>query len=242
MTDLLGLYVKLLSRTFAESRWLHWLLGVSLMAVVAGLVAALGRGGDALRPFGILGFDLPYAAALGVLFLFLAFVFISVVGLPLFRYGGLWLVILGIGVFAFQIYGYVQFDAWQPFALRDFTDAAFLTVALDDASGWAKRVLRAFLAQTPLSVSLIACGVLWHVGAKKAFNYELRDLKASERQRLKPPDEARVRPKLAISPGRWIPTRLYRRSAANSVQSPSAVRLFGETQRRRPQATKVQPH
>ena len=242
MSDLLGLYVKLLSRTFAESRWLHWLLGVSLMVVVAGLVAVLGRGGDVLRPFGILGFDLPYSVALSVLFLFLTFVCVSVVGVPLFRYGGLWLVLLGIGVFAFQIYGYMRHDEWQSFALRDFTDVAFLTVALDETTGWVKGILREFLAQTPLSLFLIACGVVWHVGAKKAFNYELQDLKAGERQRLKPPDEARARPKLAASPGRWIPRRLYRRSTANSIQPPSAVPLFGDAQRGRPQATKVQPH
>lgn len=242
MTDLLGLYLKLLLRFFTESRWLHWLLGISSLVVIAGLITVLWRGGDMLLPFGLLGLDLPYSAALSVLILIFAFVFVSVVGIPAFRYGGVWLMILGIGIFGYQLYGYVRFDAWQPFALREFTDVAFLTVGLDGANGWLKRILRAFLEQTPLSLSLITCGVVWHVCARKALDYELQDLKGAECERLKPMDEARPQPKLAVPPGRWLPTRLYRRTAANPIQPAGAVPLFGGAKRSKPQATKLTHH
>jgi hypothetical protein len=212
MVDLLGLYSNLLLRSFAESRWLHWLLGISFAAVVAGLVPVLWRGGDVLLPFGILGLDLAYVAALAMLFLFFAVTVVSLIGIPLLRYGGVWLMILGIGIFGYQVYGYAKFDEWQSFPLRDFTDVLFLTMGLDGATGWAKRILRAFVEETPLSLSLIACGVVWHVYARRILDHELQALKGAESQRLKPMDEARARPKLAVSPGRWIPTRLYRRT------------------------------
>lgn len=240
MADLLGLYVKLLLRFFAESRWLHWLLGVSLIVVIAGLIPALWRGGDVLLPFGISGLDLPYSAALSVLLLVFAFVFVSVVGIPLFRYGGVWLTILGIGILGYQLYGYVRFDVWQSFALRDFTDVAFLTLGLDGATGWVKRILRAFLGETPLSLSLIACGMVWHVWARKMLDHELDDLKDAERERLKPMDERRARPKLAVWPGHWIPTRLYRRKTAEASRPSVAVPiLVSKGHEKRPQKTGV---
>ncbi len=242
MGDLVALYIKLLLRSFAGTRWLQWLLGVSLIVVVVGLIPVAWRGGDVLLPFSILALDLPYTAALSVLLLVFAFVFVTVVGIPVFRYGGVWLMSLGIGVFGYQLYGYVRFEEWQSFALRDFTDVAFLTVGLGSATGWLKGILRAFLEQTPLSLSLVACGVVWHVWAKKALDYELQDLKGIERERLKPMDEARPQPRLAIPPGRWLPTRLYRRTAEKAVQPPGPDALFREAKRTKPQATKLQQH
>jgi hypothetical protein len=221
MAELLELYVKLLWRSFANSRWLHWLLGLSFVIIVAGLVPVLWQGADPFMPTDIAALDFAYLAALAVLFLFFAFLFLSVMGVPLLRYGGVWLVLLGIGIFAYQVYGFARFHEWQPFALRDLTNAAFLTVGLDEASGLANQIWRAFLDTTPLSLCLVAFGVVWHVGAKKILARELQDLRDAESERFKPIGEA-PRPKLAALAGRWIPTRLYRRGMTTSLQSPLA--------------------
>lgn len=227
MAELLELYLKLLWRSFANSRWLQWLLALSFVIVVAGLLPVLWQGADPFMPTDILVLDLAYLAALTVLFLFGAFVFLSVIGLPLLRYGGAWLVLVGIGIFAYQVYGLARFHEWQPFALRDLTDVAFLTVGLDEASGSASEVLRAFLDTTPLSLCLIAVGLVWHVGAKRILARELQDLRDSESERFKPIAEA-PRSRLAASAGRWIPTRLYRRRATASLQPLASVPSLGK--------------
>ena len=134
MGELFELYVRLLWRSFAESRWLQWLLAFSFVIVIAGVFPVLWQGSDLFMPTDIVALDLAYLAALTVLFLFFAFLFLSVIGIPLLRYGGAWLVLLGIGIFAYQVYGLARFHEWQPFALRDFTDVAFLTVGLDEAT------------------------------------------------------------------------------------------------------------
>lgn len=227
MVELLELYMKLLWRTFATSRWLQWLVAVSFVIVVAGLVPILWQGADPFMPTDIVGLDLTYLAALAVLFLFFAFLFLSVMGIPLLRYGGAWLVLLGIGIFAYQVYGFARFHEWQPFALRDFTDAAFLTVGLDDATGSTSEILRAFLDTTPLSLCLIAVGFIWHVGAKRILAHELRDLRDTESERFKPIGEA-PRPKLAVTAGRWIPTRVYKRGATASLRPLVSVPSLGK--------------
>ena len=227
MTELVELYVKLLWRSFAKSRWLQWPLALSFVIVVAGLVPVLWQGADPFMPTDIVGLDLVYLTALTVLFLFFAFLFLSVIGIPLLRYGGTWLVLLGIGIFAYQVYGFARFHEWQPFALRDLTDVAFLTVGLDEATGLASQVLRAFLDTTPLSLCLIAFGLVWHVGAKRIVARELQDLRDSESERFKPIGEAR-RPKLAASAGHWIPTHLYRRGTTASLRPLASVPAPGK--------------
>ncbi len=227
MVELLELYVKLLWRSFAESRWLQWLLVLSFVMVVAGLVPVLLQGADPFMPTDIVGLDLAYLAALTVLFLFFAFLFLSVMGVPLLRYGGAWLVLLGIGILAYQVYGFARFHEWQPFALRDFTDVAFLTIGLDDATGTVSEIWRAFLETTPLSLCLIAFGLVWHVGAKKILARELQDLRDAESERFKPISEA-PRPKLAIPAGRWIPTRVYKRAATASLRPLASVPSLGK--------------
>jgi hypothetical protein len=237
MAELLELYVKLLWRSFADSRWLQWLLGLSFVIVIAGLLPVLWQGADPLMPTDILALDLAYLAAVTVLFLFFAFVFLSVMGIPLLRYGGAWLVVVGIGIFAYQVYGFARFHEWQSFALRDLTDVAFLTVGLDEATGSASEILRAFLDTTPLSLSLIAFGLVWHVGAKRILARELQDLRESESERFKPASEA-PRPKLAASAGRWIPTRLYRRKATASLRPLASVPSLGKEPKLREAGTR----
>jgi hypothetical protein len=227
MAELLELYMKLLWRSFANSRWLQWLLGLSFVIVVAGLLPVLWQGADPFMPTDILGLDLAYLAALTVLFLFFSFVFLSAIGIPLLRYGGAWLVLVGIGIFAYQVYGFARFHEWQPFALRDLTDVAFLTIGLDEATGSASEILRGFLDTTPLSLCLIAFGLVWHVGAKRILARELQDLRDSESERFKPVGEA-PRPRLAASAGRWIPARLYRRRATASLQPLASVPSLGK--------------
>lgn len=227
MGELFELYVRLLWRSFAESRWLQWLLAFSFVIVIAGVFPVLWQGSDPFMPTDIVALDLAYLAALTVLFLFFAFLFLSVIGIPLLRYGGAWLVLLGIGIFAYQVYGLARFHEWQPFALRDFTDVAFLTVGLDEATGSASEILRAFLETTPLSLFLIAFGLMWHVGAKKILVHELQDLRNAESERFKPIDEA-ARPKLAVPAGRWIPTRVYKRGATASLRPLTPVSSLGK--------------
>ena len=227
MTELLELYVRLLWRSFAESRWLQWLLALSFVIVVAGLFPVLWQGADPFMPTDIAALDLAYLAAVTVLFLFFAFVFLSVMGIPLLRYGGAWLVFLGIVIFAYQVYGFARFHEWQPFALRDLSDVAFLTVGLDEATGVASEILRAFLETTPLSLCLIAFGFLWHVSAKKILAHELQDLRDAESERFKPINEA-PKPKLAVPAGRWIPTRVYKRGATASLRPLAPVPSVGE--------------
>lgn len=227
MGELLELYVRLLWRSFAESRWLQWLLALSFVIVVAGLFPVLWQGADPFMPTDIVALDLAYLAALTVLFLFFAVLFLSVIGIPLLRYGGAWLVLLGIGIFVYQVYGFARFHEWRSFALRDFTDVAFLTVGLDDATGTASAILRAFLETTPLSLCLIVFGLVWHVGAKKILAHELQDLRDAESERFKPINEA-SRPKLAVPVGRWIPTRLYKRGAAAPLRPLSPVPSLGK--------------
>jgi predicted secreted protein len=236
MRELLELYVRLLWRSFAESRWLQWLLALSFVTVVAGLLPVLWQDADPFMPTDIAVLDLAYLAALTVLFLFFAFLSLSVMGIPLLRYGGASLVLLGIGIFAYQIYGFARFHEWQPFALRDFTDVAFLTVGLDDATGTTSQILRAFLDTTPLSLCLIALGLVWHVGAKKILAHELRDLRDAESERFKPINEV-PRPKLAVPAGRWIPTRVYKRGAAAPPRPLAPVSPLGkQTKLREPEA------
>ena len=227
MAELLELYVKLLWRTLADSRWLQWLLALSFVVVMAGLVPVLWQGADPFVPTDIAALDLVYQAALAVLFLFFAFLFLSVAGAPLLRYSGAWLVLLGVGIFAYQVYGFARFHEWQPFVLRDFTDVAFLTIGLDEADGAASRILRAFLDTAPLSLCLIAFGLLWHVGAKRILARELQDLRDAESERFKAIGEA-PRPKLATSSaGRWIPTRVYKRGATASLRPLAPVAGLG---------------
>jgi hypothetical protein len=223
MVELLELYVKLLLRTFASRRWLQWLVALSFILVSGGLVPVLWQGADPLKPTDVLALDLAYLAALGVLLLVFAFVFISVIGIPLLRYGGAWLVLLGIGIFAYQVYGFVRFGGWQTFSLRDFTDVAFLTVGLDESTGWASGILKVFLGTTPLSLCLVASGVVWHVWAKRILARELQDLRDDESERFKPIGEAGARPRLAAAAGRWIPTHLYRKGTAASLQPLATV-------------------
>lgn len=227
MAELLELYVRLLWRSFAESRRLQWLLALSFAIVIAGLFPVLWQGSDPFMPTDIVVLDLAYLAALTVLFLFVAFLFISIMGIPLLRYGGACLALIGIGIFAYQVYVLARFHEWQPFALRDFTDVAFLTVGLDEATGSASEILRAFLETTPLSLCLIAFGLVWHVGAKRILARELQDLRDTESERFKPIGEA-PRPKLAASAGRWIPTRVYKRGAAASPRPIPPVPSFGK--------------
>jgi hypothetical protein len=227
MAELLELYVRLLWRSVAESRWLQWLLALSFVIIVAGLFPVLWQGADPFMPTDIAVLDLAYLAALAVLFLFFAFVFLSVMGIPLLRYGGAWLVLLGIGIFAYQVYGFARFHEWQSFALRDLSDVAFLTVGLDEATGTVSEILRAFLGTTPLSLCLIAFGLLWHVGAKKILTHELEDLRDAESERFKPINEA-PKPKLAVPAGRWIPTRVYKRGATASLRPLAPIPSVGK--------------
>ena len=227
MSELLELYLKLLWRTFANSRWLQRLLALSFVIVVAGLVPVLWQGADPFAPTDIVALDVAYLAALTVLVLFFVGLFLSVIGIPLLRYSGAWVMLLGVSVLAYQVYDFARFQEWQPFALRDFTDVAFLTVGLDDATSSAGKILRSFLETTPLSLCLIGFGFVWHVGAKKILARELRDLRDAESERFKPISEA-PRPKLATSGARWIPTRVYKRGATASLRPLASAPSLGK--------------
>ncbi|MFQ6024131.1 MAG: hypothetical protein ACE5NW_15545 [Acidiferrobacterales bacterium] len=191
MFELLRLYFKFVFLSVGKRWWLQWILGVSFIVVVLGLIPILREGADPLMPFGVSVLDLAYGAALCVLFLGFAFVLVSVIGIPLFRYNGVCLILLGIGVLGYQVYGFVRLGEWQPFSIRDFTDALFLTWSLDQPTGWAKAILKEFLEETALSLFFIACGMVWHFAAKKILDNELRDLKEAESEGLAPFGEAK---------------------------------------------------
>ncbi len=167
--------------------------------MAVGLLSVLGKDADPLMPFGITALDLTYLVSLGALIFVLVLIFVSVIGIPLFRYNGVLLMLAGIGVFEYQVYEYMKLGWWQPFPLRDFTDALFLTWTLDRSTGWPAVLLRNFLEETALSIFLIAIGALWHALANKFLDTTLRDIRAMARQALAPNEELPAEQTVAFS-------------------------------------------
>lgn len=192
MRDIFEFCLRFLFLSITNNRYLRWFLEGAFVVVAVGLVSALSKDADLLMPFGITGFDLIYLMGLGALLFVLALVVVPVIGIPLFRYNGVLLMLAGIGVFEYQVYEYMKLGWWQPFPLRDFTDALFLTWTLDQFTGWPIVLLRNFLQETALSVFLIAMGALWHALAHKFLETTLREIRAIERERLAPDEELSV--------------------------------------------------
>jgi hypothetical protein len=189
MRQILTFNVRFVYASIDQNRWLRWFLEAAFVVVAVGLISVLGKGADPLMPFGITALDLTYLASLGALLFVLALVFVSVIGIPLFRYNGVLLMLAGIGVFEYQVYEYMKLGWWQPFPLRDFTDALFLTWTLDQPISWPAVLLRNFLEETAVSIFLIAIGALWHVLANKFLNTALDDIRVLERETLAPAEE-----------------------------------------------------
>ncbi len=199
MREILTFNLRFLYASIDQNRWPRWFLEAAFVVVAVGLVSVLGKGADPLMPFGISALDLTYLASVGVLLVVLALVFVSVIGIPLFRYNGVLLMLAGIGVFEYQIYEYMKLGWWQPFPLRDFTDALFLTWTLDQSTGWPVVILRNFLEQTALSIFLIAIGALWHALANKFLDTTLRDIRAIAHETLVSDEELAAEQVAALS-------------------------------------------
>lgn len=211
MFELIRLDLRFLVRSAAKVRWLWWVLGVSFIVVLSGLIPILRQGADPLVPFGILVLDWIYAAALWVFLLVFVFLSVQVIGIALFRYNGVLLMLAGIGVFEYQIYEFMRSSEWHAFALRDLTDVLFLTLYLDHSTRWT--TLKAFLAETPLSLFFIVCGALWHVSAKPILDNALAVLREAENQPLQAVVEAESPTRVPAVPMHvvnWIRPRLIR--------------------------------
>lgn len=192
MREILTFNLRFLYASIDQSRWLRWFLEAAFVVVAVGLVSVLGKDADLLMPFAITALDLTYLASLGVLLFVLALVIVSVIGIPLFRYNGVLLMLAGIGVFEYQVYEYMKLGWWQPFPLRDFTDALFLTWTLDQSTGWPAVLLRNFLEETALSIFLIAIGALWYALANKFLDTTLHDIRSIECETLASDEELAV--------------------------------------------------
>ncbi|MFQ5545271.1 MAG: hypothetical protein ACE5FE_04745, partial [Acidiferrobacterales bacterium] len=199
MRDVVEFCLRFLFLSVSNNRWLRWFLEAAFVVVVVGLIQVLGHDADPLRPFSVAAPDLAYLASACVLLFVLAVVFVSVVGIPLFRYNGVLLMLAGIGVFGYQVYEYMKLGWWQPFPVRDFTDALFLTWTLDQPTRWPAVLLRNFLEETALSIFLIAIGALWHALANKFFDTTLHDIRVLERETLAPDEELAAEQAVALS-------------------------------------------
>jgi hypothetical protein len=197
MREILEFCLRFLFLSVSSNRRLRWFLEAAFVVVAVGLVSALSKDADLLMPFGISAFDLSYLASLGALLSVLALVVVPVIGIPLFRYSGVLLMLAGIGVFEYQVYEYMKLGWWQSFPLRDFTDALFLTWTLDQSTGWPAVLLRNFLQETALSIFLIAIGALWHALAHKFLDTTLRDIRAIARETLTPDEKLPVQQAVA---------------------------------------------
>lgn len=207
MFGLLRLHIKLLFLSFRRSRWLPWLLELAFVIALAGLIAVVIRRADPLSPFGIGWLDRTFLVALGLLFFAFLVVVVSVIGLPFLRYGGALFMLLGIGLFAYQVYEFWKLDEWPSFRLRDLTDALFLTWGLDKPTGWLKTMLAAILNRTPLSLVFFLGGGIWHIVAKKLLDNALQNFEDYERKVLGPFTSASPSP--VASRKRW-PFRPWR--------------------------------
>ncbi len=199
MRDVVEFCLRFLFLSVGNNRWLRWFLEAAFVVVAVGLVSVLGKDADLLMPFAITALNLTYLASLGVLLFILALVFVSVIGIPLFRYNGVLLMLAGIGVFEYQVYEYMKLGWWQPFPLRDFTDALFLTWTLDQSTDWPAVLLRNFLEETALSIFLIAIGALWYALANKFLDTTLRDIRLIECETLAPDEELPAEQVAALS-------------------------------------------
>ena len=199
MREIVTFSLRFLYASIDQNRWLRWFLEAAFVVVAVGLVSVLREDADLVMPFGIAALDLTYLASLGVLLFVLALVFVSVIGIPLFRYSGVLLMLAGIGVFEYQVYEYMKLGWWQPFPLRDFTDALFLTWTLDQSTGWPAVLLRNFLQETALSISLIGIGALWHALANKFLDTTLHDIRVLNRETLGPVEELSAEQAIALS-------------------------------------------
>lgn len=186
MFGLLKLYFKLLFLSVAKSGWLRWLLKISFIVVLIGLIPTLLRDADPIFPFGIAALDLAFITALCFLLSGFAVVVMLMIGIPLIRYGGDLVMLLGIGLFGYQVYRFVRFGDWQSFSLRDLTEVLLLTWNLDKPTGWVqlKEILASILAQTPLSLFLIVAGGIWILSTKKLLDNALQNLQGYERELL----------------------------------------------------------
>ncbi len=200
MRDVVEFCLRFLFLSVSNNRWLRWFLEAAFVVVVVGLIQVLGHDADPLRPFSVAVPDLAYLASACVLLFVLALVFVSVVGIPLFRCNGVLLMLAGIGVFEYQVYEYMKLGWWQPFPLRDFTDALFLTWTLDQSTGWPAVLLRNFLQETALSLFLIAVGALWHAIAKQLLDNALQEIRVVESERSTPVEQTVVVLEPATSP------------------------------------------
>ena len=108
MRDVVEFCLRFLFLSVSNNRWLRWFLEAAFVVVVVGLIQVLGHDADPLRPFSVAVPDLAYLASACVLLFVLALVFASVVGIPLFRYNGVSLMLAGIGVFEYQVYEYMK--------------------------------------------------------------------------------------------------------------------------------------
>lgn len=196
MREIITFNLKFLYTSINQNAWVRWFIEAAFVVVAVGLVSVLAKNADPVMPFGINAPDLTYVASAGVLIFVLALVFVSVIGIPLFRCTGILLMLAGIGVFEYQVYEYLKLGWWQPFPLRDFTDALFLTWTLDQSAGWPAVLLRNFCEQTSLSISLIGIGALWHALATKFLDRTLHDVRMFERETLVP-DETLTEEQLA---------------------------------------------
>ncbi len=204
MRDEVEFCLRFLFLSVSNNRWLRWFLEAAFVVVVVGLIQVLGHDADPLRPFSVAVPDLAYLASACVLLFVLALVFVSVVGIPLFRCNGVLLMLAGIGVFEYQVYEYMKLGWWQPFALRDFTDALFLTWTLDQSTGWPAVLLRNFLQETALSLFLIAVGALWHAIAKQLLDNALQEIRVVESERSTPVEQTVVVLEPATSPSHSV--------------------------------------
>lgn len=199
MREILTFNLRFLYASIDQSRWLRWFLEAAFVVVAVGLVSVLGKDADLLMPFAITALDLTYLVSLGVLLFVLALVFVSIIGIPLFRYNGVLLMLAGIGVFEYQVYEYMKLGWWQPFPLRDFTDALFLTWTLDQSTGWPAVLLRNFLEETALSIFLMVIGALWYALANKFLDTTLHDIRSIECETLTPDEELPAEQAVSLS-------------------------------------------
>lgn len=189
MREILTFSLRFLYTSIDQSRRLRWFLEAAFVVVAVGLVSVLSKGANLLMPFGTTALDLTYLVSLCALLFVLALVFVSVIGIPLFRYNGVLLMLAGIGVFEYQVYEYMKLGWWQPLPLRDFTDALFLTWTLDQSTSWPAVLVRNFLEETALSIFLIAIGALWHALANKFLDTTLQDIRVIEHETLASDEE-----------------------------------------------------